>query len=164
MLSLTSPGRLITGIDYDSDKIKIAQNCAIKNDHITFTAGDIIELNFDKSDIFILNDVLHYMPVNMQIQTIEKCIKSLTDNGMIIIRDADTSLRKRHLGTIITELLSTNLGFNKKQFNLEFVSRDVIQDLADSHLLSLKIIDQSKRTSNLVYILRKNTASSQLTY
>ena len=68
MLSLTSPGRLITGIDYDSDKIKIAQNCAIKNDHITFTAGNIIKLDFNESDVFILNDVLHYMPINLQIQ------------------------------------------------------------------------------------------------
>ena len=42
---------------------------------------------------------------------------------MIIIRDADKSLQKRHIGTVITGIISTNLGFNKKQFKLEFVSR-----------------------------------------
>ena len=93
-------------------------------------------------------------------KTIEKCIAKLTTKGMIIIRDADKSLQKRHIGTVITELLSTNLGFNKKQFKLEFVSREVIQDLTLSNHLSLEIFDQTKRTSNLVYILRRNTTHS----
>lgn len=159
MLSLTSNERLITGIDYDSNKIKIAQNCAIKNDQITFIAGDIIDLDFEESDVFILNDVLHYMPTDMQIKTIEKCIGNLTEKGMIIIRDADKSLKKRHMGTIFTEFLSTNLGFNKKQFKLEFVSHEVIQDVAISNHLDLEIIDQTKRTSNLVYILRKRASA-----
>lgn len=155
MLALTSKERSITGIDYDDGKIEIAKNCAIKNDRVRFISGDIIEMKYKESDVFILNDVLHYMPVSMQTATIEKCIKSLNTGGMIIIRDADKSLQKRHLGTVVTEIISTNLGFNKKQFNLEFVSRQMITDLAVLHQLKLEIIDQTKRTSNLIYILHK---------
>ncbi len=155
MLALTSKERSITGIDYDDGKIEIAKNCAIKNDRVRFISGDIIEMKYKESDVFILNDVLHYMPVSMQTATIEKCIKSLNTGGMIIIRDADKSLHKRHLGTVVTEIISTNLGFNKKQFNLEFVSRQMITDLVVLHQLKLEIIDQTKRTSNLIYILHK---------
>ena len=154
MLSLTSKDRRITGVDYDPDKIEIAKHCAIKNDHIDFISADIIEMNFNPSDVFILNDVLHYMPEPIQHQIIEKCISSLNTNGMIIIRDADKSLRKRHRGTRLSEFFSTNFGFNKKRFRLEFVSRTMIQKIADSYKLELEIIDQSKRTSNLIYILR----------
>ena len=64
MLALTSKERSITGIDYDNGKIEIAKNCAIKNDRVRFISGDIIEMEFEESDVFILNDVLHYMPIN----------------------------------------------------------------------------------------------------
>ena len=157
MLSLTSKERQITGIDYDPNKIEIANNCAIKNDRVNFKTGDIIEMELDESDVFILSDVLHYMPVALQIKTLEKCIKRLNQGGMILIRDADKSLQKRHKGTVITEIISTNLGFNKKLFKLEFVSREMIQNFADSHDLSLEIIDHTHKTSNLIYILQTSS-------
>ncbi len=159
MLSLSSKNRIITGVDYDPDKIEIAKHCAIKNDNIDFISADIIEMNFNPSDVFILNDVLHYMPEPIQYRIIEKCISSLNTNGMIIIRDADKSLRKRHRGTRLSEFFSTNFGFNKKRFKLEFVARTMIQKIADSYKLELEIIDQSKRTSNLIYILKKHQAT-----
>ncbi|RLD86055.1 MAG: hypothetical protein DRJ02_09275 [Bacteroidetes bacterium] len=155
MLSLTEPGRRITAVDYDEDKIEIARNCAIKNERIQFMAGDINEMDFKPSDVFILNDVLHYMPEALQTETIEKCIARLNNGGMIIIRDADKSLQKRHLGTRITEFFSTNFGFNKTRFRLEFASRTLITGIAARHKLTLDIVDQTKRTSNLIYLLKK---------
>ena len=155
MLSLNSDKREITAVDYDADKIEIAKNCAISNERIRFVAGDINEIDFYPSDVFILNDVLHYMPETLQVQTIEKCIGQLNDGGMMIIRDADKSLCKRHLGTRMTEFFSTNFGFNKTKFRLEFVSRTMIIDIASRHKLTLDIVDQTKRTSNLIYLLKK---------
>ena len=155
MLSLTSTEREITAIDYDAEKIEIARHCAIANKNIRFLAGDIIEMDFNPSDVFILNDVLHYMPELLQIETIEKCIARLNEGGMILIRDADKSLQKRHFGTRITEFFSTNIGFNKTRFQLEFVSRNMIIGIAKKHKLILDIVDQTKRTSNLVYILKR---------
>jgi hypothetical protein len=73
---------------------------------------------------------------------------------MILIRDADKSLQKRHIGTVISEFFSTNLGFNKKIFSLEFVSRELIQDLAIENRFNVEIVDPSKNTSNLIYILK----------
>jgi 1-acyl-sn-glycerol-3-phosphate acyltransferase len=155
MLNLVSKERRITGIDYDEDKINVATHCAIKTDNVNFITSDITEIELEPADVFIINDVLHYMPEYLQIKVVESCIERLVDNGLIIIRDADKDLKKRHLGTRITELLSTNIGFNKTKFKLEFVSRSMIETIADNNNINIEIIDNTKRTSNLIYILRK---------
>ena len=94
-LLLKERQRQINGIDYDDDKIEVANNCAIKNDRIEFSSGDITKIEFVSSDIFILNDVLHYFPTHLQVKTIEKCITKVNSGGMIIIRDSDKDLQKR---------------------------------------------------------------------
>lgn len=155
MLSMVSEERKIKAIDYDEDKIEVANNCAINNNRIQFIAGDITRMDFDISDVFVLNDVLHYLPQKMQIETIEKCINKTNIGGMIIIRDSDKDLKRRHLGTRLSEFFSTNFGFNKTENKLDFVSRFMIEEIAIQHHLDLEIVDSTKRTSNLVYILRK---------
>jgi 1-acyl-sn-glycerol-3-phosphate acyltransferase len=154
-LNQISEERKITGIDYDEDKIAVASNAALKNEYVNFIAADITKSGFNTSDVFVLLDVLHYFPKELQIGVIEKCIEKLNKNGLIIIRDADKSLEKRHKGTRLTEFFSTRFGFNKTKFKLEFVSRTMIETLATKHKLKLEIIDNTKHTSNLVYLLRK---------
>ncbi len=153
MLNLVSKDRDITGIDYDADKIGVANHCAIKSDNANFLTGDITKVDVDYSDVFIMNDVLHYLPEKSQIEVVESCIKKLNGNGLIIIRDANKDMVNRHLGTRITELFSTNLGFNKAEFKLEFVSKSMIETIARNHNFKLRIIDNTKRTSNLIYVL-----------
>jgi 1-acyl-sn-glycerol-3-phosphate acyltransferase len=155
MLSLVSEERRIKAIDYDKEKIAVANHCAIRNERIEFIAGDITTMDYEPSDIFILNDVLHYFPQNLQIDVIEKCIANVEETGMILIRDSDKELKKRHAGTRLTEFFSTNFGFNKKEYPLEFVSRNMIIEIAQKHKLNLEIVDETKVTSNLIYILRK---------
>jgi 1-acyl-sn-glycerol-3-phosphate acyltransferase len=155
MLSMVSEERSILAIDYDEDKIAIAKNCAINNDRIAFVARDITTMEFEPADVFILNDVLHYFPRDLQIHVIEKCIQQINTDGTIIIRDSDKDLQKRHTGTRLTEFFSTNFGFNKKEYALDFVSRNMIIEIAMQHDLHLDILDNTKMTSNLVYLLRK---------
>ena len=155
MLNLVSGNRSILGIDYDEDKINVAKNCAIKNNNVTFMVGDISEVGLEKADIFILNDVLHYLPKPIQINTVTNCINKLNKNGKVIIRDANKDLSNRHLGTRITELLSTNIGFNKTKYKLDFVSQSMIETIARDNNMNLDIIDNTKRTSNLIYILTR---------
>lgn len=154
MLHLLSPERKITGIDYDDDKISVAKNVAIRNNSVNFFAADINNIEILNSDVFIISDVLHYMPKELQVNIVEKCIAKLNPNGMIIIRDADKDLGKRHIGTKITEFFSTNIGFNQTKYNLEFVSGSIIREITKSHNMKLEIIDNTKRTSNLIFVLR----------
>jgi len=154
LLNRVSPARQFLAIDYDEDKIEIAKNCAIKNENIIFINEDINEYHLSNSDVFILNDVLHYMPIDQQIATINRCIEKLNEAGIILIRDADRDLAKKHRATRLTELFSTGTGFNKTTHKLHFVSRKVIEDIAFNHKLKLEIIRSSKLTSNSLYILR----------
>lgn len=155
MLNLVSEERTIKAYDYDGDKIAVANNCAIKTDMVEFFTADITELEPDFSDVFILKDVLHYLPENLQIDTIEKCINKMNAGGMIIIRDSDKELKGRHSRTKLTEFFSTNFGFNKTKYALDFVSRKTIMEIAIKQKLRLEIVDQGKVTSNLLYVLRR---------
>ncbi len=155
MLSLMSEDRIITGMDYDEEKIATATNCFSKTSNISFFAADATECELPKSDAFILSDILHYLPVAEQEKLIVKCINHLNPNGMLLIRDADKSLEKRHRGTRYTEFISTTFGFNKTKNKLEFVPASFITDLVKKHNLDIQKIDNTRLTSNVIYIVRK---------
>lgn len=166
MLHFVSDERLVTGVDHDCEKILVANNCPSKNGKnglptgkINFDCADITKYEFKPADVFLFSDVLHYIPKKDQETVIANCIKNLNDNGIIIIRDANTKLKKRHKGTKFTELFSTKVfGFNKtisESKELYFVSSDDIFEIFKKYNLDVEIVDQTKLTSNVVYIIRK---------
>ncbi len=155
MLSLVSEERKITAIDYDEDKIAVANRCAIKNENLNFYFSDALTFDYQRSDVFILNDVLHYLTPEKQIALLEKCTRFLNSGGEIIIRDGDSDLKERHRGTKLTEFFSTKSGFNKTENRLWFLSGKTIEDFAANHHLSLEITDTSKHTSNVVFVLKR---------
>ncbi len=155
MLSLRSEQRVIHGFDYDEDKIKTAANCALANNRCTFSQADITHIEMPPSDVFILNDVLHYLPEHKQKKVVEKCIKSLQSKGMVIIRDGNKELKKRHKGTRMTELFSTKTGFNKTEHELEFISESMIREWINLSDFELQIIDKTQFTSNIVFLITK---------
>jgi len=153
-----APGRQMMAYDYDHDKIDTAKNCALANKNISFTFADVTKLDPEPSDAFILADVLHYFPWEEQEKLITRCSGKLKNDGVIIIRDANADMRKKHLGTRISELLSTSIGFNKtwgKQHKLYFSSKQKYLEIFSELKLDVQIIDDTKITSNLVYILKK---------
>ncbi|MBL0049107.1 MAG: MMPL family transporter [Bacteroidetes bacterium] len=154
MLSFVSEKRTVIGIDYDEEKIEVAKHCISKKASTAFFAADVTNYEFEKSDAFILSDVLHYLTANQQDLLIENCVKNLNPNGMILIRDGNKDLQKRHWGTRYTEFFSTNFGFNKTQNKLEFLSgKDLLKSLS-KYKLKIEIIDNTKLTSNMIYVLR----------
>lgn len=154
MLAFYSRERTLTGVDYDSEKIAVAQNCYSKNDNIQFECANILETDIPEKDGFILGDVLHYLRKDEQVRLLKKCFSRLREKGTIIIRDADASLRKRQFGTALTEIISTVTGFNKKVNPLEFVPAGEIIALAEAHGMTAEVIDDSKLTSNVFIIIR----------
>ena len=99
--------------------------------------------------------MLHYMIKKEQLELMDKCVNKLNQGGRIIVRDSDKGLKKRHLGTRFTEFFSTNIGFNKTKNKLCFVSRETMENIANQYNLKLEIIDNTKFTSNIYYILDK---------
>jgi SAM-dependent methyltransferase len=156
LLSFVSSERSIVGIDYDADKIELARHCISKNERVDFVHADALEYPFGQSDIFILSDVLHYLPDEKQEALLEKCVHRLNQRGKIIIRDADRDMYKRHHGTRYTEFFSTRSGFNKSVDNkLFFFSGRKIHELASKSGLQIETIDSSRLTSNVLFVLTK---------
>lgn len=158
MLGYLSDNRNITGVDYDVNKIELANYCNSQNptfgNRVNFVQADIGDYSFPKSDVFILSDVLHYMPEEKQDILIKRCIENLNPNGIILIRDADRDLKKRHWGTKYTEFFSTRFGFNQMKYKrLYFISGKQISNIVSKYNMNLQIIDNTKFTSNLIYII-----------
>ncbi|NJK86795.1 MAG: methyltransferase domain-containing protein [Bacteroidales bacterium] len=101
MLSFLSEDRTILGIDYDADKIELASHCLSKNNKIDFVCADAVSYPFEKSDVFILSDVLHYLPFEKQEMLLARCIKNLNDMGVIIVRDANKDMKRNTLDHVI---------------------------------------------------------------
>lgn len=157
MLAWTSPGRHITGIDYDEDKIATAAHCFKKPEQLQFIHGDIAATPFEKYDAFILSDVLHYLPSEEQEVLIQQCIERLTPDGVIVIRDGDSDKSKRHEGTRFTEFMSTKvIGFNKtKDKQLSFFSAAHVRSLVNKYGAVAEEIDNTRYTSNVIFVIKK---------
>lgn len=158
MLSFLSGERKITGIDYDPEKIRVALHCPAKNDRLSFICGDALETEIPLSQGIVLSDVLHYFPEDEQERLIIRCIDNLQEGGVLIIRDGDRKMGRKHLGTRISEFFSTNIGFNQTREGkkeLYFTSKDKIMKILDDHHFKVEIIDETKMTSNIIFIARK---------
>jgi uncharacterized protein len=156
MLHFLSADRRITGVDYDQDKIDTANNCFSKNDSINFFSADITQYPLSAYDCIILSDVLHYLTPENQLQLLEKSIRALKPQGKIIVREGVRDIGKRHFGTQITEFFSVNLlRFNKSKNELSFLSKEDILAKAAEHHCDVEIIDNTKLTSNLIFVIKR---------
>jgi 1-acyl-sn-glycerol-3-phosphate acyltransferase len=159
MLMFTGDGRRITGVDYDSEKIAVAANCFSKNDRVSFVCADVSDYEITPMNGFILSDVLHYLTPGKQELLLKKCFSSLLPGGIVLIREANAELEKRHKKSLVTEFLSTRIGFNKTQSTdkqLYFTSAETIRAIAFEHGLSMEVIDNKKVTSNNLFVLKKS--------
>jgi 1-acyl-sn-glycerol-3-phosphate acyltransferase len=159
MLHLLSTDRIIHGIDYDAEKILVANESFLKNDKIRFTAADATQYPLEASDVFIISDMLHYIPKEAQNQLIKNCLDNLNKDGLLIIRDGDSDLKDRHEGTVWTEKFSTQIfGFNKtKTETLTFLSGKDIESIANEYGLVVERLDLTQKTSNIIFVIKNTT-------
>lgn len=157
MLMFMSPDRIVKGIDYDDEKIAVANHCFSKNERIDFLSCNALEAELPQSDVFLLNDMLHYMPYEKQQQLIERCMQNLLPDGRIIIRDGNTSNEEGQKVTKWTEIFSTKiLRFNKTEGQLFFTSFERITAIAEKN--GFEVVEHmanDETTSNEIYVLKK---------
>lgn len=175
MLHWAAEQRQWIGVDYDEEKIINARNHYARNAHaifskkaargsqyelenplLRFVHNDVTTFKLQPCNGIIISDVLHYLLPNDQQQLLNKCYDALLPNGILILRDGVEELSKRHKGTKLTEKLSTQIfKFNKTHNELHFITRKFIEDWAREKNLAVEIIDNTKKTSNLIFVLRK---------
>ncbi|MGX5819579.1 1-acyl-sn-glycerol-3-phosphate acyltransferase [Chitinophaga lutea] len=156
MLHFLSPDRQILGVDYDAEKIAVAQHCYLRGGQLRFEAADITTCELEHQDAFVLLDVLHYLQPAQQEQVLQRCIAKLNPGGVIIVRDGDADLAERHRGTRLTELFSTRLlGFNKTAGTpLSFFSSSALRTIVERNGAVMEQIDNTRFTSNVIFIIK----------
>ncbi|WP_192348192.1 trifunctional MMPL family transporter/lysophospholipid acyltransferase/class I SAM-dependent methyltransferase [Algoriphagus sp. Y33] len=156
-LKLKNPERKIIGVDYDENKIAIAENCYLNDDTLEFIASDISEIDLAPAEAIILMDVLHYLSPEKRNKVLNKCLKSLTNDGILIIKDGLLSDSEKHRWTLNSEKWSTRwVKFNKVTDELSFFDLAFIESWASSNQLELKIMSESKDSSNTLMAIKKS--------
>ena len=156
MLAYLSAERNITAIDYDHDKIEVAKNGFGLPSNLQFEYANVADYNFPDSDCIIFSDVLHYLSTTDLEKVLSNCYNRLTNNGIIIIRDADTSKTKKHSSTKLSEVLSTKIfRFNKTQNNLGFFSLQELSEVCHKIGFLKETKEYNGWASNTITIFRK---------
>lgn len=155
MLGSLSSKREITGIDYDKEKIDIAKSSWLSGRNINFLHADVLTCDLPESDVFVMNDVLHYLMPEEQVSLIKRAILSLKPNGFIILRDGDSEKVSTHKITRLSEWFSIKLlGFNKASHDPCFINGSEIRELAERMNCDLSEKNNDKVTSNTIFIMK----------
>lgn len=157
MLAMLSDQRQVTGVDYDQNKIALAENCFAKNENIEFIHADICNFDIPAADAYVISDVLHYIDRESQQRVIKMCIDRMNKGGVLLIRDGDASNKKLHTRTEQSERWSTRIiKFNKTNGPLYFLSKEQIADIAERNSMSIEIVESNKKSSNTLFVLKRN--------
>ncbi|MBT1711122.1 MMPL family transporter [Fulvivirgaceae bacterium PWU5] len=156
MLQFMSPGRTITGVDYDEEKIAVAQHGFLRTDRLQFYRADVTQYDLATYDVIIISDVLHYLSAEAQEILLVRCFAALQPGGRLIVRDGNADLAERHRGTRLTEFFSVRLlKFNKAEQALNFVSGKALTALAERYGLRVVVQDETRFTSNVIFVFEK---------
>lgn len=157
MLLMYNPGRRILGIDYDDEKITVAQHCWLNKclGGLSFRCEDASQAELPESDAFIISDMMHYLSAEKQLELIQRCASKLKSGGLILVRDSDSENAEGQKITALSEVFSTKiLRFNRTEGELSYISQSRMEEIARETGLSMKVKANDEITSNTFYILR----------
>jgi 1-acyl-sn-glycerol-3-phosphate acyltransferase len=156
MLQFLSVDRTLIGVDYDEEKIEVASNGYLRTSRLNFHTADVTTFPLEKYDGIVISDVLHYLPYEAQEMLLVRAIDALNGDGILVVREGNADLKKRHRGTELTELFSVKiLKFNKSVSALNFLSGESIRRIANNKGMTVEVSDDAKYTSNVIFVLRK---------
>ena len=113
--ALSSKSRKIVGIDKNSVRVNQAKSGL---DNIKFIKGNIMTINFPRSDAIVIFHVLHHLSsFKDQENLIKKCFKSLVKKGKIIIIEVDIKTNTKYLISWLTDHFVAPLLFDHKIFD-----------------------------------------------
>jgi len=145
--------RSFLGVDYDENKIRVAQRTAPDNPRIQFQFADILEMDYPSCDAILLLDVLHYWTPAKQQKILDKARHALRSGGKLILRDGAKAEGAAHAKVHRREKFATKFGFNQTREGLHFQSLDELVDsLKHAGFVDWKIIREAGRDSNVMIV------------
>lgn len=111
-LAISSPKRKIIGYELVPERLELGKK-GIKN--TKYEVGDIVNVPFPKSDVFILFHVLHHLPGKEAQETVlSKVKKTLNKNGKLIIVDVHVKPTFKYLAAWIADHFLVPWVFEKR--------------------------------------------------
>jgi SAM-dependent methyltransferase len=124
-LTLFAPERSVSGVDFDADKIRVAQATARFNPRVAFERRDLLEwAEYPVCDCVLLCDVLHYFPRELKAEMLRKVFQALRPGGCLIVRDAMAKADSGHRAVAWSEKWAVRFGQNKSQHGLHFENEE----------------------------------------
>jgi 1-acyl-sn-glycerol-3-phosphate acyltransferase len=152
-LSQFTDGRNFLGLDYDENKIRVAQRTVPESPRIKFETGDILNCDYPACDTILLLDVLHYWTPEKQQLILNKARQALRPGGRLILRDAARAESEAHRRVTFWEKIATRLGHNKTVEGLHFQTRAELEvALQRAGFAQFEIKPGAGRDSNVLLV------------
>jgi 1-acyl-sn-glycerol-3-phosphate acyltransferase len=150
-LSQYTEGRTFLGVDYDEEKIRVAQLTAPDHPRIRFEPRDILDWDYPPCDAALLLDVLHYWRPEKQRQILGKVRRALRPGGRLLLRDAARAESAGHRHVAWWETLATRAGHNRTREGLHFQTLAWMEDaLRGAGFARWEVIPGGGRDSNVL--------------
>lgn len=147
--------RKFLGVDYDEDKIRVAQRTAPHNPRITFEHADLLEMEYPPCDAILLLDVLHYWTPEKQQLILGKARCALRPGGRLILRDGARADSAAHQRVHRWEQFATRLGLNRTKDGLHFLTQAELESaIQRAGFAGWEIKRAGGRDSNLMLVAR----------
>ncbi|HTA95595.1 MAG TPA: 1-acyl-sn-glycerol-3-phosphate acyltransferase, partial [Verrucomicrobiae bacterium] len=154
-LAQFTDGRNFLGLDYDENKIRVAQRTAPESSRIKFEIGDILNCDYPMCDTILLLDVLHYWTPEKQQAILNKARQALRPGGRLILRDAARAENEAHRRVNFWEKIATRLGHNKTVEGLHFQTRAELETaLRQAGFAKFEIKSGAGRDSNVLLVAK----------
>ena len=146
-------GRTFLGVDYDEDKIRVAQRTVPEHPRIRFESGDILEYEYPACDVVLLLDVLHYWTPEKQQLILSKARKALRPGGRLVLRDGARAEGEAHQRVHRWEKFATGVGMNRTKEGLHFQTRAELEALLKrARFARWEIKDGAGNDSNVMLV------------
>ena len=158
-LTLSTPERRVRGVDFDAEKIRVAQVTARANSQVSFERRDILEWpEYPACDCVLLCDVLHYFPRELKAEVLRKILAALRPVGCLIIRDAMAEENSGHRAVARAEKWAVRLGQNRTRHGLHFEDEKThLALLREAGFVKVEIRAESGLGSNRLLVAIKNS-------
>jgi SAM-dependent methyltransferase len=152
--------RTFLGVDYDENKIRVAQRTAPGHQRVKFETHDILNWEFPPCDTVLLLDVLHYWTPEKQELILRKVCRALRLGGRLILRDSARAESARHRRVERWERFATRMGHNQTVEGLHFrTDAELMGSLKRAGFARWEIRHESGRDSNI--LLTASASSGQ---
>jgi 2-polyprenyl-3-methyl-5-hydroxy-6-metoxy-1,4-benzoquinol methylase len=154
-LASFTDGRTFLGVDYDHDKIRVAQRTAPDSARIKFERSDILEIAYPPCDAILLLDVLHYWQPEKQQLILGKAARALRPGGRLVLREGAKADSAAHRRVDLWERIATRTGHNQTKEGLHFQTRAELESaLKRAGFTGWETIPAAGRDSNVMLVAK----------